>query len=84
VTPSVILDKVMLRVMLSDAHDGTVRVYDSAGRLIKQLLKISGSGFWQFLWDGKDNEQKKVPAGVYYIHLEVEGESVSEKIVVVK
>ncbi len=84
VIPSVILDKVMLQVMLPDAQKGTVLVFDSAGRLVKQLLRVSGSGFWKFFWDRKDHDGREVPAGVYYIHLQIEDQIISKKIVLVK
>jgi hypothetical protein len=84
VSPSVFLDGVMLQVTVPDAREAVVRVYDSAGRLIKKLLHVFGSGSWRFVWDRTDHHEEQVPAGVYYVYLEVDGKSVSQKIVLMR
>jgi len=51
------------------------------------LLRTLGSGFaptdqeWRTTWDGKDGRGQRVPAGVYFIRLRTEGETLVRKIV---
>jgi hypothetical protein len=50
----------------------TVRVFDSRGRLIRnlvraELLAVNGA----FTWDGTTDDYQKAPIGIYIIHLEV-------------
>jgi len=82
--PSIILDKVMLQVAIDHADEAAVRVYDCSGRLIRTLLQACGAGTWRFVWDGTDHRGMRVPAGVYYIVLELDGQNITEKIVLVK
>ncbi|HSV88758.1 MAG TPA: gliding motility-associated C-terminal domain-containing protein [Bacteroidales bacterium] len=50
----------------------TVRIFDSRGRLIRnliraELLAVNGS----FTWDGITEERLKAPIGVYILHIEI-------------
>jgi hypothetical protein len=58
--------------MEKSGYTGTLSVYDSHGKRVNilqnnTLLGISGS----FSWDGLDENQRKLPIGVYVILLEV-------------
>jgi len=47
-----------------------LRVYDSAGRLVRQLLRQpKAPGVHQAKWDGNDSIGSRVPQGVYFLHL---------------
>jgi len=50
----------------------TVRLFDSRGRLIRNLVKaellaVNGS----FTWDGATDDRQKAPMGMYIVHLEI-------------
>jgi FlgD Ig-like domain len=58
-------------------------VFDVRGRLVARIT--SGTGPTQaFTWDGMDSRGRTVAAGVYFIHVEVGGESLSTKTVLVR
>jgi len=53
--------------------DAVLRVYDVAGRLIRSLEAPRGVGDHLLAWDARDQNGKRVPAGVYYYRLEGKG-----------
>ncbi|MBK9775555.1 MAG: T9SS type A sorting domain-containing protein [bacterium] len=52
-------------------------IYDVSGKLIKDLIDshVMDAGLHETAWDGRDNEDRQVPAGVYFYRL-VAGEFV--------
>ncbi len=49
----------------------SVRIYDVAGRLVKELLdEHRAAGEHSLLWRGRDNADRVVAAGVYFVRLE--------------
>jgi hypothetical protein len=61
------------------ARDGRVRItiYDVQGRLVKTLMdETRGSGEQRVRWDGKNQNERTVPSGVYFIRIQTpEGEA---------
>lgn len=55
----------------------TLRIYSTAGRLVRVLA--AGGG--RVEWDGHDGAGRRVPAGVYYVRLDAGEHSVSAKLV---
>jgi len=50
----------------------TLRVYDIAGRLVQTLWhEPSVPGNLSFMWDGRNEEGRLVPSGVYFYRLEI-------------
>ena len=68
-----------------DAHV-SLRIYDVAGRLVRDLTNtVMTAGFKkQLLWDGLNNEHKRVSSGVYFYRLEAGEVSATRKMVVMK
>jgi hypothetical protein len=48
--------------------DARVAVHDVAGRVVRRLLLSSSS--LQAVWDGRDDEQRPVPSGTYFVRAE--------------
>jgi hypothetical protein len=49
-----------------------ITVYDTGGRLIRQLVKnelLASQGFFQ--WDGTDNQHRKAPVGYYVLFIQL-------------
>jgi|GEM_PF-3212400 len=63
-----------------------LKIYDVAGRLVRTLLQetVAGGQTIPVEWDGRDDRGARVPAGVFFARLTVDGESRTEKIVVVQ
>lgn len=60
-------------------------IIDILGRTVAVIIdneRSSGKNIIQ--WDGKDMLGRKVPAGTYFVHLEINGESVTQKAVVIE
>jgi len=52
----------------------TLRVYDTAGRLVRTLVDGPRSaGLGRAVWDGTDGRGRLVPAGIYFTRLEANG-----------
>jgi hypothetical protein len=54
-----------------------IRIFNAAGRLVKQFNYLSATQyggvqpFNHVIWDGSDNAGRLVPAGVYFVQVEV-------------
>jgi hypothetical protein len=60
----------------------TLRVFDIQGRRVRDLfVRESLVGPQEFEWDGKDDDGRAAPAGVYFFRLETDGLVDSRKIV---
>jgi hypothetical protein len=89
-TPNPAYDKVTIRIDLSSqktfSSEPTLRIYNLAGRLIKEFVYPSshGSRSWDFFWDGRDEFKKNSPAGVYFLKLEAADYSAMEKLLLIR
>ncbi len=69
------------------SRPGPVRlcVYDGLGRLVRTLVDAPRStGAYQVDWDGRDEQGRIVPAGVYLVRLEDSGAAQTRTLVVVR
>jgi len=54
------------------AHDGPAElaIYTVQGRRIRTLVHgVEAAGLHRVAWDGRDNDGRSAPAGVYYVRL---------------
>jgi hypothetical protein len=63
-----------------------LKVYDGSGRLIRTLVNRpkEPAGTKTVYWDGKDQNNRSVSEGIYFLRLDAEGKTASQKLVVVK
>jgi len=59
-----------------------IKIYDCQGRLVRGWKLSTSSG--AIRWNGEDMQNRKVGAGVYFIHLMCRGSQAVEKVLVVK
>jgi len=63
-------------------------IYNTTGQLVRELVKGSVlAGHWAVTWDGRDAASQKVPGGVYFYKLVVDGGqafSAAKKVVLLK
>jgi hypothetical protein len=74
-------------IAYSTATQGTVslKVYNSAGRLVKTLVNSAESaGAKTVFWDAKDDNQRTVANGIYFLKLDAEGQTATHKLILVK
>ena len=56
-----------------------VQVYDLAGRKVRELTSEEGlAQRYNFIWDGRDDEDSTVAPGTYLVQIEIEGDSRTE------
>jgi hypothetical protein len=68
-------------------HAGSVSllIYDVAGRRVKSLIDGPWDrGRYELQWDGRDSRGNAVASGVYFIRLAVDGDSRTEKAMVLR
>lgn len=78
--PNPARSSVTLRCMGS-ARNVRTRVYDAAGRLVKQWDRVSMSSSDHISWDGTDLSGARVSPGVYFVTINCDALSVFRKIV---
>jgi hypothetical protein len=63
-----------------------ISIYDAAGRLVKSFSLESSIEYpaSEIVWDGTDQANRKVPEGVYFVHLETYAGQITTKIIVVR
>jgi hypothetical protein len=61
-----------------------IRIYDASGRLIKQIHNSITQPLNRIIWDGTDSQDKHVPAGIYFITVSSDINSVVEKVVLTR
>jgi hypothetical protein len=67
------------------ATDSELKIYDSTGRLTKDLLHTAHSILPAAVsWDGTDSDGNKVPAGVYFVRLQAGSRQQTAKIILVR
>lgn len=63
---------------------GTVRIYDLAGRLLRELALAAGATSQTVEWNRRDGDGRQVAAGVYYAVAQSGGQLRSEKLVILR
>ena len=69
------------------SRPGTVRltIYDVSGRRVRELVnEPQGTGPQSAEWDGRDDDDRSAPAGVYFARLEACGKVETRKLALVK
>ncbi|MBU1700436.1 MAG: PKD domain-containing protein [Candidatus Eisenbacteria bacterium] len=59
----------------------TLRIYDEQGRIVRHLVDGPiAAGRHTVIWDGRDNQNRKVASGIYFYKLESDGFSQARKL----
>jgi flagellar hook assembly protein FlgD len=63
-------------------QDATLRVFDVQGRLVRTLVNGPVSaGTHTVEWNGRNDQERTVSAGVYFYRLEADGKSATRKMI---
>jgi subtilisin family serine protease len=74
-----------VRYQLLEDGPVTVAVYDAAGRSLRALWNgMQTGGGHELVWDGRDDEGVRVPAGAYFVRVRTASAEVSRKLLVVR
>jgi hypothetical protein len=70
-----------VRYALPAAAEVQITVHDLQGRLVRKLVEVhKDAGIHHVIWDGRDDNGKKIASGVYWATVRSEGEEKSLKI----
>lgn len=60
-------------------------VYDMSGRTVKTLVnETKKAGYYTANWDGKDNENRLLPSGVYFCKFSAQDEKTTQKLILIR
>lgn len=63
----------------------SLNVYNIKGQLVRKLIDGSQSaGYYEVVWNGKDNNDKSVSSGIYFYKLSTKDETIMKKILMLK
>ena len=74
-----------IRFELSQAQQIELQIFDSNGRLLRQLLKGHlEAGLHQISWDGRNQALQAVPSGTYFYRLSNKNQQIVKKMLLIK
>jgi len=74
-----------IKLELAEAGDVELSIYNVKGQKIRTLMEAyAGRGTFECRWDGRDDNDRPVSSGQYFIKLKQNGEQTVEKIMMVK
>ncbi len=58
-----------------------LKIYNAEGKLVRQWEKAQTEPANIIIWDGTDNQGKRMPAGIYFIKMTTETRDLSQKVI---
>jgi flagellar hook assembly protein FlgD len=73
------------RTLIQWINGGNIKIYDASGRLVRKFNNYkTSSGINQVMWDGTDDNGKRLPGGVYFVKLTEAETTIIEKSVMLE
>jgi hypothetical protein len=83
--PNPFYNNVNIKYSLSNPGHVSLKIYDITGNLVRTLVNNSQpTGNHTMLWDGKNTNGTKVPAGIYFYELKTPTNNLMNKIILLK
>jgi len=73
-----------IRYVIAEGSEGNIVIYDRSGRVVKRFARADVRHSSQISWDGCDDYDTPVPAGVYFVHLAIADHSEIVKVVLLR
>jgi hypothetical protein len=74
-----------IEIRLNNESSAKVTLYNTKGQMIRELHSSPwAKGENTLVWDGRDGEQRQVPAGIYYLKVQSGRDEVVSRIVLLK
>lgn len=75
-----------IRCQITDNSEFKLAVFDITGRLVKNLTRQSSviGDQLSVMWNGTDVRGRRLPAGVYFVQLDTEKQSETQKVILVE
>jgi hypothetical protein len=81
-TPARAGEPLSIDLQMAGADGGRLELFDTAGRLLRVWALPAGEPGWRReQWDGRDAAGRPAPAGLYFLRLTAEGQSVTARVV---
>lgn len=72
--PNPAYGNIIIAYQLPKKSKVSLKIYNATGMLVKTLVDgINKPGNHSIIWDGRDDLEKKVSSGIYYIRLSIDG-----------
>ena len=82
VVPNPLRDRTTIIYSLNRETSVELAIFDVEGRLVRNLVaSVKGSGKHAITWNGCDDHNRPVPAGIYFLRLNAEQKTMTQKIV---
>ncbi len=83
--PNPILNNTNINVKISTDATFSLTVYNLKGQMVNKVFQGNRkAGSHAFLWDGKDEQGRKVTSGIYFAKLNCDNQSITHKMIVLK
>uniref|UniRef100_A0A7V0Z4J2 T9SS type A sorting domain-containing protein n=1 Tax=candidate division WOR-3 bacterium TaxID=2052148 RepID=A0A7V0Z4J2_UNCW3 len=83
--PNPFNNKIRIAFNIPEEKEIKLNIYDATGRLVKSLLNgTMAKGRHLILWNGTDNENRELSSGIYFVKVDYENKTFTEKIILVK
>ena len=76
--------EIKLQAPVQNRSNISLKIYDTAGRLVRDLSHSLSSTLTTLFWNGQDDFGKQLPNGIYFLRLSLENRSLIEKIILLK
>ncbi len=84
-SPNPFAQSTIIGYQLAKRDKVEIKIYNITGRIVKTLVnKMESSGYHRVTWDGKDDEGKSVPDGLYLYQLKTPESSVTKRLILIK
>ncbi|MCX8015089.1 MAG: T9SS type A sorting domain-containing protein [candidate division WOR-3 bacterium] len=81
--PNPFMNRTTIQWQIPIASKVTLSIYDAAGRNIKTLVNNTfAPGYYSTSWDGTDNSNRKVSAGIYFYEMQTEKFTARRKLII--
>ena len=75
----------LIDAFLQNPGEICVNIIDESGRQLRTIIENSTTtGQYTLKWNGLDENKRRVPAGTYFIQLNIDGVPVTEKVVIIE
>lgn len=84
ITPNTVLNHTNIRFAIPTVSEVNLNIYDVSGKIVKRIVNSKlPAGVYNFNWNGISRNGERVPVGVYFVNLRVNGKSLTRKILVI-
>jgi hypothetical protein len=85
ITPNPVSAGATFRFSQKAKGAGSVAIYDVAGRLVwREPLECMPAGLRRVIWNGRDASGRRVAPGAYFVKVDIAGNRMSEKLILLK